>query len=407
MNDNIVIAHKDYDVRGGGERLAEELARTFEAPMVVGRRNRENEPSDLGPILEGIDYGPLPTSLAKRMIDRGGVTRSIAYQLVWQQQETLTESETVIMSGNEPLWYVPDDDQTVVAYTHSTPRWQYDLFHDVAGSRLRDLPGLLYNSLTRAYYQHNVTRPDLFVANSDLVARRINQYWNIPEDQIKVVYPPVQTHEYDPDSAETEDFYFHLGRLAEHKCVDDLIRTFNRLGSDYPLRIAGKGPDRDRLEALADDHIEFCGYVSEDRKHELMAAAKAHVYPALNEDFGMVPVESMAAGTPVIGVNEGFTQYQIMDGQNGYTFDRDSNGIRDAVQRFERDGVSWTDDRIAEFAEQFSVTKFREGMREAVAEARERSQVTTPWGREFEYSDTTTTTEKNTEPIKPDGGASE
>ena len=131
MSSDTAIAHKDYAVRGGGERLAEELAETFDAPLVVGRRNADNEPDDLGPMLEEIDYSPIPERIAKWMIDRGGVTRSMAYQLVWQQQDELTEYDTVITSGNEPMWYVPEDDQTVVAYTHSTPRWQYDLFHDV------------------------------------------------------------------------------------------------------------------------------------------------------------------------------------------------------------------------------------------------------------------------------------
>lgn len=393
-----VIAHKDYDVRGGGERLAEELSRTFDAPLVVGRRDADNEPEDLEPMLEEIDYGPLPERAAKRMIDRGGATRSLAYQLAWQQQERLTEFDTIITSGNEPMWYQSEDDQTVVAYTHSTPRFQYDLFQDTD----QGLLGTGYSMAVRTLYEPNVTEPDLFVANSDLVARRINKYWNIPKDQIRVVYPPVNTHEYDPDDAHTDHFYLHLGRLAEHKRVDDMIETFNRLGGDHRLKIAGKGPDRKRLEKLADDHIEFLGYVSEDEKHELMAAAKAHVYPALNEDFGMVPVESMAAGTPVIGVNEGFTQYQILEGQNGYTFERGvTGGLWEAIHTFEREGVAWSDDRIAEFADRFSVEQFRSGMREAVADARERSRVTTPWERETEPVDIEP---ESPTPVATDGG---
>jgi glycosyltransferase involved in cell wall biosynthesis len=378
--EGIAIAHKDYDVRGGGERLAEELARVFDAPLHVGRRNTENEPNEMADRLEEIDFGPLPDRLAKWAIDRGGATRSAAYQLVWQQQDELTEYDTVITSGNEPLWWVPEDDQTVIAYTHSTPRWQYDLFHDVDDGLL----SVGYNYASRVLYQHNVTRPDLFVANSDLVARRIRQYWNIPEDQIRVVYPPVHTHKYSPETAGTEDWYFHLGRLTRHKRIDEVIRAFNQLGPDYPLKIAGKGPDRERLEAMADDHIEFLGYVSEDRKHELMSAAKAHIYPALNEDFGMVPVESMAAGTPVIGVAEGFTQFQLMDGKNGLTFPREGGHLRERVRQFERDGVAWSEQRIKEFAERFSVQQFHEGMEAAVEEAQERARVQPDWMLETE-----------------------
>jgi len=367
---DVAIAHKDYDVRGGGEVLAEELARTFDAPLYVGHDDPDKHSSS-----ERVDVHEIaPESRWHWAMDRGGALRGLAHMFHWRDNapDALDAYDTVVTSGNEPLWWPSRDEQTVVAYTHSTPRWMYDLFHDVDG-----FLGRTYNQVQRRAYEGRVKDPDLWVANSDLVARRIQKYWNVPDEQIRVVYPPVRTHEYSPDDAPTRDYYLHLGRLAEHKRVDELVEAFNALGSEYPLKIAGKGPDRERLEALADDHIEFCGFVSEERKHELMAGAKAHVYPALNEDFGMVPIESMAAGTPVVGVDEGFTQYQITDGKNGYTFARD--GLTDAVRQFEREGVSWDADRIAEFAERFSVEQFREGMHEAVAEAQERSRVTPPW----------------------------
>lgn len=400
MSEPIAIAHKDYDVRGGGEILAEELARTFDAPLFVGRRNLSNEPAEMDQHLSEIDFGPLPDRLAKWAIDRGGATRSAVYQLVWQQQDALREFDTVIMSGNEPLWYVPEDGQTVIAYTHSTPRWQYDLFHDNEG-----LLKVGYNYVSRVLYQHNVLRPELYVANSDLVARRIKQYWGIPDDQVEIVYPPVPTHEYNPSDAPTEDFYLHLGRLAGHKRVDEVIRAFNQLNRSrdetYRLKIAGKGPEREALQSMAGDHVEFCGYVSEQRKRELMAAAKAHIYPAQNEDFGMVPIESMAAGTPVIGVKEGFTQFQIADGKNGYAYPREGGHLREAIRYFDEEGVEWDAGEIAAFAtENFSVQQFREGMRDAVAKAQERSRVAVPWDDETAPE----SVETPPQATRPDGG---
>ncbi|MFB6197115.1 MAG: glycosyltransferase, partial [Halobacteriaceae archaeon] len=285
-------------------------------------------------------------------------------------QHELTDYSTIVTSGNEPLWYVPEDHQTVVAYTHSPPRWQYDLFHDHSG-----LLHVVYNYATRVLYQHNITRPDLWVANSDRVARRIRQYWNIPKRQIRVVYPPVPVTNYGLTDATTKDFYLYLGRLARHKRVDGLIETFNNRPEQ--LKIAGKGPDKSRLEAMATDNIEFLGYVSEERKYELMAAAKCHCYPALNEDFGMVPIESMAAGTPVIGINEGFTQYQIMNGKNGYTFER--GHLNRAIEYFETHGVEWSSDRIAQFADRFDVQQFEHGIQQAVEVAQERTDINPDW----------------------------
>lgn len=365
--DRVAIAHKDYNTSGGGEVVAEELAQTFDAPMWVGRENRSHQPN-----ADDIDIREIPlTRWQRAAIDRRGVGRALAYMLAWQDAP-LEDYDTVVTSGNEPLWYVPEDDQTVVAYTHSTPRYAYDLFQE-------NVDGLLdkgYNTALRTIYQHNVTRPDLFVANSDLVARRIRRYWNIPDEQIRVVYPPVPTHSYSPDDAPTRDFYLYLGRLVEAKRVDSVVRVFNELG--LPLTIAGKGSDRERLEAMANENIEFAGFVSESEKRRLMSAAKAFVMPALNEDFGMTPIESMAAGTPVIGVDDGFTRFQILGCENGLTYERGS--LRPTVQQFERQGVAWDDTQIAHFADRFGREQFRREMRAAVADAEKRSRVSVPWG---------------------------
>jgi glycosyltransferase involved in cell wall biosynthesis len=379
MTGDIVIAHKDYDVRGGGEVLAEEIARTFDAPLVVGRRDEACEPDNHDLDIREIDL----RRWQQWAIDRGGMPRSLAYQVAWQVVPELTDYDTVITSGNEPLWYVPEDDQTVVAYTHSPPRFQYDLYqrtYNPDTARLGGIVGTLYGTAVRTLYQHNVTRPDLYVANSDRVARRINQYWNIPRDQIRVVYPPVQTDAYSPSDANTGDYYLYLGRLAGHKCVDEVVEAFNELGSEYRLVVAGRGPEGDSLRELADDHIEFRGFVDEEEKRELYAGAKALVYPPENEDFGMVPIEAMAAGTPVIGVKEGFTQHQILNERNGYTYSRAGGHLRETIRYYESNGVEWTPEEIAEFAgEHFSVAAFQAGMRDAVLEAQDRASVSAPW----------------------------
>jgi glycosyltransferase involved in cell wall biosynthesis len=400
---SVAIAHKDYDVRGGGEVLAEELARTFDAPLVVGHRNDECEPDS-----HALDIHEIPLKRWQEWaINHGGAPRSLAYQLAWQAVPKLTEYDTIITSGNEPLWYVPEDDQTLVAYTHSTPRFQYDLFqsHYQQGSLL----GGLYATAVRTLYQTNVTKPDLFVANSDRVARRINQYWNIPDDQIRVVYPPVPTSEYSPQAAETQDYYLYLGRLAGHKRVDEVLNAFNQLNvaGDYHLKIAGTGPQEGALREQADGNIEFLGYVDEDEKHELYAGARALVYPSENEDFGMVPIEAMSAGTPVLGVQEGFTEYQIKDGRNGWTWARQGGHLRETIRYFESNGVDWYPGKIAGFARQhFGIEAFREGMRAAVADARKRARVTTPW-MDSEDDRSIDPGERADVEAAPDGGASQ
>jgi glycosyltransferase involved in cell wall biosynthesis len=369
MANQIAIAHKDYDTRGGGEVFVRRLAEHLDAPVVTGRRNQTNEPG------ADLDIREIPLSrIEQRLIDRGGLGRTLAYALRWPAaHDELSGFDTVITSGNEPLWWIPDDDQTVIAYTHSTPRFMYDLFNettDFSGAKSR-LKALFYQA-QRVVYESNVRRPDVWVANSELVARRMELYWNLDPDTIEVVHPPVDTHHFSPEAAPTEDFYLHLGRLAGHKRVDEVIEAWHEI--DAPLVVAGDGPERDALEAEAPANVEFRGFVDEAEKRRLMSAARALVYPPANEDFGMVPIEALAAGTPVIGVRDGFTRFQIRDGDCGVLWDR--GALRDAVARFEREGVAWTPHEIAEYATtNWSIDRFHEEIDAVIAAAREQTAI--------------------------------
>lgn len=367
----IAIAHKDYDTRGGGEVFVRRLAEQLDCPVYVGRRNQTNEPDD-----DSLDIRQIPLHrLERHMIDRGGIARTAAYMFAWQRASSvLRQFDTVVTSGNEPLWYVPPADQTVVAYTHSTPRFMYDLFPRRSG----DLgwPALGFKTMQRALYQQNTPRPDLWVANSDVVARRLTRYHHVDESDIRVVYPPVNVQHYSRSVAETADYYLHLGRLAGHKRPGRAVDAFREL--DKRLIVAGTGPEKQRLHNRSTENVEFTGFVSEQRKRELLAGAKALVYPPESEDFGMVPVEAMASGTPVIGVAEGFTQYQISDSKNGLLWDREPGALRRAVTRFERSGVSWSTREIQQFARaNFGVVEFGEQMQAAIATAQDRADVQT------------------------------
>jgi hypothetical protein len=177
----VAIAHWGEHADGGGDRLAWELARMFEAaPFYVGWRDPSIEPDDIDPkqLIQG--------RFLKWALERGGITRQFAHLLGWQIAEPLREYDVLITSGNEPLFYVPPDDQTWVAYIHHTNRRQSDQITEVTSSPFPSVTLLLYYTL-RVAYDHNTHRPDLFVVNSELVKRRLVRYWGVPEDRIRVV----------------------------------------------------------------------------------------------------------------------------------------------------------------------------------------------------------------------------
>ncbi|WP_247002213.1 glycosyltransferase [Halosolutus gelatinilyticus] len=371
---DLVVAHWGEHANGGGDRLAWELARVFDdAPFYAGWRDESIEPDDVEArqLIAG-DW-------LNRALERGGPFRKVAHLLGWQLASPLREYDVLVTSGNEPLFYVPPDDQTWVAYIHHTNRRQSDQLAEVE-SKPFEKARLLAHYAIRVAFDHNTHKPDLFVVNSEIVKRRVVRYWGVPEEKIRVVYPPVDTRTYSPSDAPTADYYFTLSRLDWHKDIDGIVRAFNDL--DERLLIAGDGPERDRLERIAKDNVEFLGFVDEAEKRTLLSGAKAFVFNGRDEDFGIAPVEALAAGTPVLGVREGMTQYQVVDGKNGYRHARDGDSgpsLTETVRRFETEGVRWSDEEIASFADRFSVEAFHDGIRDAVAEAVSTSDTTPPW----------------------------
>jgi len=355
---SIAVAHEHYYERGGGEYVAEELARTFDAPLYTGFINDEALPEE-----RDVEFHDLfGDGVTGQLIRRSTFFRDFYYQFAWQYVPELTDYDVLVQSGNNPGWYVPPDEQVLVKYVHSPPRTAYDRFHE----RGDNLLTRLYAYASRVLYQPNIHYPDVYVANSELVARRIRRYWGI--EDVEVVYPPTATETYEP--AAKEDFYLSYSRLTANKRFDEIIEAF-REHPDKRLVIGGSGPQEAHLRELADgmDNVEFRGYLDEDEKRDLLGRAKALVYAAENEDFGMVPIEAFASGTPVIGVEDGYTKYQVEDGENGLLYPRGVDSLSDAIGRFEANGVSLDAAEIAERAEKYSMERFRERMREVVENA--------------------------------------
>lgn len=160
---------------------------------------------------------------------------------------------------------------------------------------------------------------DEFVANSKYIARRIKKYYRRTST---VIYPPVKTSLFNDQYKTTkQDFYLILSVLSDYKNIDLAIEAFKL--NHKTLVIAGDGPARSRLRVLAGGaaNISFIGRVSESRKAELLRQARALIFPGL-EDFGITPVEAMAAGTPVIAFRGGGVCETVVDKKTGLFFDQ-------------------------------------------------------------------------------------
>lgn len=362
---SIAIVHGNYVGRGGGEHVAEALARTFDAPLYYGFGDEEYEPGDIECHSLFNDHFAAP--VVKRIFH----LRDVFYMLRFRSVPELLEYDVLIQSGNEPGWYKPPDDQVIVKYTHSTPRNAYDRYPYRAPEE-----GILFEAYalaTEQLYQSVIPYPDLYAANSEVIQRRLAKYWDKKGDDVAVVYPPVDVSNLGSryaTGAPQREYYLALDRLVPTKHVEEIIAAFRRHDNKY-LIIAGSGPEEESLKQQADDlrNVEFVGFVSDQRKRELLAGAEALLYAAEDEDFGIVPIEALASGTPVIGPREGFTQFQIDDGRTGLLYDRDTGGIEQALNQFDLNGVKATTSALESEATKYGVDRFEEEMYDAVATA--------------------------------------
>jgi len=195
-------------------------------------------------------------------------------------------------------------------------------------------------------------RVDHFVAISQEVRRRIEKVYR---RESAIIHPPVDTSRFAPCS-EVGDYYLLVGRLVPYRRIDILIEAFNKM--KRPLRIAGTGRDRERLEALAGPTIEFLGYVPEDELPALLAKCRAFMFPG-EEDFGIAPLQAMAAGRPVIAYAAGGALETVVPNKTGILFAEQSvAAIIDAVES--ADQQTWNSVEIQSHARQFDTELFKQ-----------------------------------------------
>ena len=189
-------------------------------------------------------------------------------------------------------------DQLHVSYVHTPVRYAWDQMHAyLASSRLgRGVMGPWVRWQLHQLRQWDAIsslRVDALIANSRFTARRIQQFWR---RNAHVIHPPVVVQRFRWDRPR-ESFYLSLCRLVPNKRVDLVVQAFNR--TKLPLVVIGDGPERHRLETMAGPQIRFLGRCSDSQSNDWLERCRAYVYAGI-EDFGIAPVEAMAAGAPII-----------------------------------------------------------------------------------------------------------
>ncbi len=205
--------------------------------------------------------------------------------------------------------------------------------------------------------QHNQS-VDLFIAISRHIQNRIQTFYGRNSG---VVYPPVEVDSF-PFSEQGGDYFIVVSRLTPYKRIELAVEACEKLG--LPLKIVGQGPFEAELRRRAGPYTEFVGAVSFDSLKQLLAGARAFIFPG-EEDFGIAPVEAMACGRPVIALAAGGALETVVDGETGCFFDAPTvESLAGALQRF--DQQSFDPKTIRRQAEKFSRSAFIESIQQVV-----------------------------------------
>jgi glycosyltransferase involved in cell wall biosynthesis len=231
-------------------------------------------------------------------------------------------------------------DQVVINYCHTPPRYywsHYDLYRKDPGyGKLNPIVRTLMPLMVprqRKLDLEAAKNVDVFIANSTETQARIKKYYNRSST---VVHPPVDIDRFMPARTRL-DHYVSLGRQLPNKRVDLAVAACTKLG--LPLKVFGNGPLHDKLVAMAGPTIEFYtdrfGDASDEAVEQALNTAKGFVFPS-DEDFGIVAVEALAAGAPVIAYDKSGTRDIVQDGESGVLFSEQTvDNIVDAIKRAE------------------------------------------------------------------------
>ncbi|PLX22989.1 MAG: glycosyltransferase family 4 protein [Ignavibacteria bacterium] len=251
-----------------------------------------------------------------------------------------------------------------ISYVHTPMRYVWDMFdqyfnvNTIGSARLAFIR--LVAAQIRKWDVKTSVRVHHFIANSAYVAERINRIYG---RDAEVIHPPVETSRF-ATAYNNDGRFLIVSALVPYKRVDLAVETANAL--QLPLRIIGDGPERLRLLSLAGPTVTIEGWLSDPEIENAYAACRALLFPG-EEDFGIVPVEAMACGKPVIAFGRGGARETVVEGLSGTLFPEQTvSSMSAAIQRFER--MEFDADSIRTHAEAFDRSVYHTRMLEYITE---------------------------------------
>ncbi len=341
---------------GGSDKVVKAIADIYPDADIYTLVSDEKVCNELG-----IDYKRVTNSFIQKLPFAKKKYRNYLPFFPFAIEQFNLEQYDVIISSSHAVakGVLTNNNQLHICYCHSPIRYAWDLYHQYlhdAGLH-KGIKGFIAKRMLHKIRLWDVCssfRVDYFISNSNYIAKRIKKVYR---REATTIYPNIDISSFSLQS-EKEDFYLASSRLVPYKRMDIIVEAFNQM-PEKRLVVIGDGPEYDRIKNIAKENVTVLGYVEFEVLKDYMQRAKAFVFAA-NEDFGMIPVEAQACGTPVLAYGLGGSLETVKEGVSGYYFyEQTSEAIVKCVTDCELNLSKLDPLEIRKHAESFSEEVFK------------------------------------------------
>ncbi|MBS51302.1 MAG: glycosyl transferase [Oceanospirillaceae bacterium] len=353
----VAIVHYWLNGMRGGEKVLESLCRLYPQADIYTHVYEPEKVSDL------INSHTVHTSfISKLPFGKKKYQSYLPFMPIALEQLDLTGYDLVISSESGPAKGVITNPEAVhVCYCHSPMRYVWDMYYEYfkgAGKLKRLIAAPLIHYLKMWDYSTGA-RVDHFIANSSYIAKRIEKIYR---RDAEVINPPVEFDAFSI-SEDVDDYYLVLGQMVQYKRVDLAVEAF--IANGKKLVIVGDGEKADELREMAKGHsnIDIRGRQPFSEIVRLYSGCQALIFPGV-EDFGIVPLEAMASGRPVIAYGRGGVLDSVVDGKTGIYFnEQTAESLNQAVAAYEAGQYDFKPEALRAHAMSFATSEFEKKLK--------------------------------------------